>query len=371
MSQPRRILLAITDLQVGGVPLHLLRLTKFLLARGWQVDVVSLQAGGDIEAQLEGVGATVHTCGATHAIDWRVFENLAGKIDELRPDLVHSFLFHANLACRVACQLAGFPRPKLLCEIQTVEIERRWHLWVDRVAHRFSRTTICNSESVMRHLHQRAGIPLDRLTVIPGGVDADGVQRATAIEDESWRAGDDTRLLLWVGRMDPIKGLDTLVDAVGRVSKSHAVKLLLVGDGPLRGSLEAQVAARGLTSVVEFLGQRSDVFRLIRTADLFVFPSRTEGMPNALLEAMAGGLPVVTTDVPGCRDLVTDGVTGRLVPPNDPARLSAAIAEAIDNSEATREMSAKAWHCVDQDHRMSHCHEAYERLYLQVLNPTQ
>lgn len=367
LSRVKRILFVITDLDVGGVPLHLLRLAKFLQSRGWCVHVASLKDGGPVADHLREAGIAVHSCGASHPLDWRVFENLARLLESLRPDLVHSFLFHANLASRLACQLSGFGSERLICEIQTVEIERRWHLWMDRLTHRFCKKMICNSASVMQHLHHRAGISLDHLMVISGGVDVDAVTRAKPVSIEQWKTQADECLILWVGRMDPIKGLDTLVDAVGLVKRERDVKLLLVGDGPERRLLESCVARCGLESTVHFLGRRDDVFGLVRLADLFVFPSRTEGMPNALLEAMAGRLPVITTDVPGCRDLVADGETGRVVRVDDAGALASAIVAAIENPEATQEMSATAWHYVKDHHGIEQCHQAYENFYSQIL----
>ncbi len=363
MPSNKRILFAITDLNVGGVPLHLLRLVRFLKQQGWHINVVSLIAGGDIGERLLAEGISVHSCDAGHALDWRVFERLTQLIDSCSPTVVHSLLFHANLACRLACLLSGFPRSRLICEIQTVEIERRWHLWVDRFLYRLGRTTVCNSGSVRDHLHRCAAIPLDRLCVITGGVDVKSFAEAKPLSTDSWRSHDDEALLLWVGRMDPVKGLDTLVDAVALVAKKRAVQLLLVGDGPQRQSIGVRVSERSLQGSVHFLGLRNDVDRLIQTADLFVFPSRTEGMPNALLEAMAGRLPIITTDVPGCRDLVTDGQTGRLVRVNDPQALANAIDVALTDRDATQKMSDKAWHYVADHHSANRCHSAYEVLY--------
>lgn len=370
MPSRKRILLVITDLEVGGVPLHLLRLARFLNQQDWHVDVVSLSAGGQVGEMLLAEGITVHTCEANHSFDWRVFERLAQLIEAQQPDIVHSLLFHANLASRIACLLGGFPRNRLICEIQTVEIERRWHLWVDRFLHRLCRTTVCNSESVRKHLHDNAGIPNDRLVVIEGGVDVESISSAQPLPTDQWQTSAEDALLLWVGRMDPIKGLDTLVDAVANVARNRAVKLLLVGDGPERTRIQSRVADLSLQQSVRFLGMRNDVHQLIRTADLFVFPSRTEGMPNALLEAMAGRLPIVATDVPGCRDLVTNGKTGRLVKVDDAQALANAIDVALADQQATMEMSVKAWHYVCTHHSATMCHHAYENIYAQARRPS-
>jgi glycosyltransferase involved in cell wall biosynthesis len=353
----------ITDLEVGGVPLHLLRLAAHVRRSGWAVGVVSLKAPGPVGDRLADAGVEVLSCDARGAADARVFVRLAAVIQRFSPDLVHALLFHANVASRVACVLVGFPARRLLCEIQTVEIERTWHLAVDRFTHRRCRFTIGNSPSVLRHLHARARIPMARLRLAPGGVDVAAIEAARPMDREALGVRPNEKLLLWVGRMDPIKGLDTLVAAVDLARRAVPLRLLLVGDGDIKRHIEADVAARGLGELVSLLGRRDDVPRLLQTADLFVFPSRTEGMPNALLEAMAAGLPVVTTDVPGCHDVVTAGETGRLVPPDDAEALAAAIAEAFEEADLTEVMRQAARRLVEGRYRLERCMARYLELY--------
>lgn len=366
-ASPRSILYVITDLDVGGVPLHLLRLASDLHASGWRVAVVSLKAPGPVGDRLVAAGIPVETCNARSPWDWRTVERLAGHLAAFAPDLVHSFLFHANVASRVAALLSGFPRSQLVCEIQTVEIERRWHLAVDRLTHRLGRFTIGNSPSVVEHLHRRAGIPRGRLRCVPGGVDPERFIGADPIPRAALGVPDEAAVLLWVGRMDPVKGLDTLLAAVERLQRERATCLLLAGDGPLRSDLESETARRHLVPCVRFLGRRDDVPRLLASADVFVFPSRTEGLPNAVLEAMAAGTPIVATDVPGNRDLVTDGVTGRLVPVNDASALADAIGMMLHAPAAAREMADRARALVARAYTRGQCHQRYRALYDEIL----
>ncbi len=163
------------------------------------------------------------------------------------------------------------------------------------------------------------GLPI---AMIPNGVDAD---RFTPDETPS-RQG--PVRCVFVGRLVRQKGLDVLLEALGRLPESACLEVTIVGDGPLRRDLTAQAARLGLDRMVRFAGwvSRADMPDLLRRADAFVFPSRDEGMPNALLEAMASGLAVAATRIAGNEELVEEGETGFLVPPDDPASLAVALA---------------------------------------------
>lgn len=361
-----RILHVITDLRTGGVPLHLYRLARHLHERGDQVRVVSLSPPGPVTGLLGQAGVAVGACDAAGWWDARVFPRLAAAIRTFRPQVVHALLFHANLAARVACPLAGVDPRRLICEIQTVEIERRWHLAVDRLTQGGCRLVVGNSPAVIEHLARRAGIARSRLRLIRGGVDAEAIATARPLDRAELGLHPGTPLVLWVGRLDPIKGLDVLLDAVTIARHQHAVQLAIVGDGPLAGELGRAIRAGGLGDVVHLLGARHDVPRLLRTADVFCFPSRTEGLPNALIEAMAAGLPVVTTNAPGCRDLVEHGRTGWLVPVDDARAAGAALVRLLrDPALASRLGAAAAGH-VSRNLSLKQCFENYRALYREV-----
>ncbi len=346
------VLYVITDLEVGGVPLHLLRLACAMRDRGKSVRVVSLARPGPVGEQLASAGIAVGSCRAAGGWDARVFPRLARLIREIRPRVVHAMLFHANFASRIAARLAGFPADRLICEIQTVEIERRWHLLVDRWTHRGCRFTIGNSPSVIAHLAQHARIPADRLRLIRGGIDVERMDAVAPADRAALGLSAEDRVILWAGRLDPIKGVDVLLRAMAllRRTEPRAV-LLLAGDGPIRTELQRQANALNLGENVRFLGMRKDVAALMKCCDVFAFPSRTEGLPNALLEAMACRCAIVTTDAPGCRDLIEHQRTGLVVAPNDEASLASAVARLLgDNSlasalgQAAHRAVTKSWH---------------------------
>ena len=361
------ILYVITDLDVGGVPLHLRRLACAMRNRGFEPQVVSLAGIGPIGERLRKDGIQVDACRACCGWDVRVIFRLARIMRRMNPDIVHSLLFHANLAARLATRRAEVPVDRLLCEIQTVEVERSWHLTLDRWTHRRCRWTIGNSQAVVDHLAIKARIPRQRLKLVPGGIDPAPLREAVPTERSTLGIPDHARIVLWVGRLDPVKGLDVLVRAFETVTKQIDVHLLLAGDGPLRGELNTQIEACSTPDRIHLLGSRDDVPELLRCADAFAFPSRTEGLPNALLEAMAAGCPIVTTDVPGCRDLIRNDDTGLLVPYGDTAALSQALSKLLTRRDTATRLGSNAQQSVSENWHFDRTLDAYESLYRKVL----
>lgn len=313
-SRPITLTYVITDLEVGGVPLHLYRLATRLPRDRFRIRVISLAGEGPIGRRLVEAGVPVFACGARSATDVPALAALHRLLRQDRPDILHAMLFHANTAARIIGPLAGVPAARILCEIQTAECERLWHLAVDNLTCRLCRLEIGNSPSVVEHLRRRAHIPRTRLRCVWGAVDVDAFSQAQPITRAELGLPLDEPVVLWTGRLDPVKGFEEMLGAFARVVRGCPASLLLAGEGPYRPEIERLIARHGLTGRVRLLGARHDISRLLCGADAFLFCSRTEGLPNSVLEAMAARLPIVATSAPGCRDLIQHGVSGLLAP---------------------------------------------------------
>lgn len=178
-------------------------------------------------------------------------------------------------------------------------------------------------------------VPVD---VIPNGVDT-----AAFRPSEPPRMAGPIRLL-FVGRLTRQKGLDVLIQALDKLEPGNGVSLTIVGDGPLMDDLRNQARSLGIADSIEFKGwlSRDLLPDEYRKHDVFVLPSRDEGMPNVLLEAMASGLPAVATDIAGNNELVREGATGLLIPPNDADLLCSALAKLKDNPDLIAKMGKTA-----------------------------
>lgn len=364
-DRPIPVALVITDLDVGGAERALVQLATRLDRRRWDASVITLMAEGPLAAELRAADVPATCLGVDRRRPLAAIRSLRAALAAVRPRLVQSFLFHANVATRLATPRRG--GPWLLGGLRVAERQRHWHLWLDRLTERRACGSVCVSEGVRRFAVDRGRLDPRRLTVIPNGVDLARIDRARPTPRVSLGLSPSDRLVLFVGRLDPQKGLATLLDAWPRVLAAHpAATLLLVGDGPERPRVDAWIAAHP-NARVQPIGPREDVPGLLKTADLLVLPSLWEGMPNAVLEAMAAGLPVVATRVEGTDELVLDGQTGWLVPPGDPPSLSAALLAALADPAEARRRGARGRDRAERRFSLDSSVQAYQSLWAAVL----
>ena len=259
--------------------------------------------------------------------------------------------------------------PWVLCGLRVAEHKKRWHLVVDRLTSVLSTGSVCVSQGVLRFSRDVAMLDPEQLIVIPNGVDLRPFDAAVGIARATLGIPDNAHLALYVGRLDPQKGLVDLLDAAEHViSKRSSWHLVLAGDGPSRPWLLNQLANHEqLGERIHWIGQCGDIPALLATANVLVHASLWEGMPNVVLEAMAAGLPVIGTAVEGTEDLVLPGQTGWLVPPHQPPTLSRALIEAVDSPETCVRYGQAGRLRVERQFAVEKTVAAYERLWAAVL----
>jgi glycosyltransferase involved in cell wall biosynthesis len=332
-STPRSGLLLIvtTGIAFGGAEVQLVELAERLCRRGWRVHIASMLAPTAFLERLAAAGVTVHTLGMRRGIgDPRAVVRLARLVRSLRPDVVHSHMVHANLLARVTRCVA--PMSTLICTAHSIDEGGRLreiaYGLTDRLA---SITTNICAAGVERYIAVGASTT-GRIRHVPNGIDftrfapdpaARAVTRAALGIDE------DTFVWMCTGRMEPVKQHLTLVDAAARLPHASRWQLLHAGSGPLAHEVQARIDSRQLAHRVSLLGLRRDIPALLAAADGFVLSSRVEGLSLALLEAAAVGLPIVTTDVGGCREIVRDGETGWLVHSGDAECTARGLSDAM------------------------------------------
>jgi glycosyltransferase involved in cell wall biosynthesis len=327
------VVLLITELSYGGTPRTVQRLALGLAQRGRRVQVGSLFSAVDIAAELQAAGVPVVGFGIERRGVAAATRDLLRFLRTTSPAVLHTFNFHANLLGRVVGAVLRL-RGIVASERSVESAKARWRVGCDRATWRLAHRWTVNAAAVADVLRTRERIDAGRIDIIPTGIDL--ACFGARPRDRAFRAShgvaDADHLSVCVGRLDRYKGHDNLLEAFAGLSRERPrARLLLVGDGRFRDALSVRARDAGLADRIHFSGSLGDVRPALAAADVFVQASDEEGLPGAVLEAMAMGLPVVATDVGGTREAVNDGVTGILVPARDPAALAVAVKRLIDD----------------------------------------
>ena len=363
--QPIRVCQLITELRPGGAERCVYDLATRLDRERFDVQVVALR-GGSVADDLTAAGVKVTVLGV--GCKWSPMvvgklRSLARLLQRERIGLLHTHLFHADLAGRLAGRRAGVARL-----VHTVHVaERRFRPWQFAFAKWTSGRcdrVIAVSQSVKDWHCARSGLGDDRYMVIPNGVDtqvfspnAESRQRLR----RQWGIAADDVVAVFVGRLDRQKGVDVLLKAAGQfLTATPNAALLIAGDGPMRQKVHRCCKADGGARYVGFV---NDVPALLSAADMFVLPSRWEGWPLALGEAMSMGLPAIGADAAGIRDVITHGQTGLLVPAEDAAALASAMGQLAGDRELRQRIGAAGQQRVITDYSIDKYVGAHAAVY--------
>jgi len=339
-----RIAQLITSLRPAGAERGLYELSRRLNRDRFDVQVVALQ-GGPVAQWLEDAGIGVTVLGVRGKWDVLKLPRLGELLRRERIDLLHTHLFHADLAGRLATELASVRH--LVHTVWTAEGRfRPWQFAFARFLAEGCDRIVCVSESVRAHHGARSGLPERCYTVIPWGIDTEAFSRDGASRRQlrkKWQVPRGRVLAAFVGRLESYKGIQTLLGAMSHLGgRGEAIDLVIAGDGPLRPAVETFIAHGEGGAQTRWLGHVDDVRGVLSAADVFVMPSFWEGWPLAMGEAMSAALPAVGTDVPGIRDLLVDGQTGLLIAPRDPVALAEALRRLADDRDLRQRLGRGA-----------------------------
>lgn len=312
-----RLACCITELDRGGAELALCEIAIRLKRRGFEPVVYSLRARPKDETAscvslLEEAGIPVRFLDITGACSLvRGGVRLLREFRKQKPHAALSFLFHANMLARFAAKAAGIKR--VYCGIRVAERQARWHLRLDRMSRFLVSRYICVSESVREFTRDFGGIPENKLLVIPNGIDANRYPAKEKYDFQPFESIPGSRKAVFLGRIHRQKGVDWLLDTAATwLRELPEWELLLIGGGTVtRGEdvfvqecYEKRDALGDLSARIHFTGWRAEVPEILTAADLLVLPSRWEGMPNVVLQAMACGRPVLASRVEGIAEVL-------------------------------------------------------------------
>lgn len=345
MDSRLRVLMFTPHLGGGGAERHMVRVANALDRRTFSVSFVVLRGGGAFEKDL---AADV----PVHILNTRMrgaVPGLARAIRDQGPDVVFSTMEHANCTAIAAANLAR-PRPSVVIGVQ-VAVTRELRSDVN-VAKRALRLLVpVLYPRADRVVALSRGVRDDLLTWVPrlaartqviynAGIDDTVARRAQESVSVPEAPPGESPVVVAVGRLTVQKGFTHLLDAMARVRTRVPARLWILGEGPLRGELEAKARALGIDEQVWFPGFVANPYAYMRHADVFALSSEWEGFANVITEAMEVGLPVVSTDCPyGPGEIIRSEAEGILVPTHDPAAMAVALERVLTDATLRRALS--------------------------------
>src|SRR5712691_3569712 len=355
---------------IGGISTHVYHLSKSLVRKGNTVHVLTFDfPNTQLQEVVDGVRISRVESSSVSKTDFLLWiysmnslmiergkELLRGEMF----DLVHA---HDWMVGRAALELNKSSGIPLVTTVHATEIGRRAGLYNDyqRTIHeieqlliQYSEQVICCSQYMLRHIKVNFGVPPNRISIVPNAVD---ISRFSSETNDGRELGQKLglgartteRVVLYVGRLVEEKGLHTLIGAFEMLNQDNVgATLIIAGEGPIKEDLAAEVRKRGLEEVIHIVGfvDEATLIALYRSSNIFVLPSVYEPFGIVVLEAMAGRIPVVVSDVGGLSEIVEHGVTGLKAQPRDPASFAFSIRRLLEQRPLARELTQNAYRMV-------------------------
>ncbi len=383
-----KILLINTQMEFGGAQKAMLQLANGLILRGHKVTVATMYDKGNfiplfeekygvniINLQMKKVGGRnpfvqIH----------RSFNGLINLYLLMRRegfDVVQTFTHYSNILVPPLGALAHC-KAVITSERSSLIGDHGWVRLLDKIVTNSGmvKKMVAVSEATRQYCNEQMGIKMEKSTAILNGIDIDSL--ATGGRNSNGWSNDlrkelgiheNSLITSVVGRLHRQKGHEVLIKAVSRiVNKTSKIQVLFVGDGPLKEELQNMIAEYRLQKTILLLGNRIDINDILGISDVFVLPSLWEGLPNAILEAMAAKLPVIATDVGGTKEVVVDGKTGLLVPPGDVDSLEKCLYWMIQDAEKREEMGKVGYQRILDNFTLKINIDKFESLYLDTLH---
>ncbi len=381
MSGPVPIIYCIGTLGIGGAERHLVQVVGRLNRSLWIPHVFAISEGGPLEEELRALGVQVQIFNYEGI---RVRRFLPGTLRPLwelqraivavKPAIVHSYLYWANVVGSLAASAAGVPVVISARRGLGEDKEKQWYYQpLENLVNRFADAITVNSQGVLHDVYKRERHVDGKLYLIYNGVEWDQFARPVrnpAVLKRNLGIPPNAVVVGCVANLILYKGHHDLLEAAAKVLRViPTLYLVMVGrDGGALESLRDHARALGIADRIRWLGTRTDIADLLHTFDVQVLPSHQEGFSNVILEGMSAARPLVVTDVGGNAEAVVDGQTGLIVPPRQPERLAGAILELLQDSERAISMGRNGQERVRSTFSMAAMMNGLEELYAGLIN---
>jgi glycosyltransferase involved in cell wall biosynthesis len=360
--EPLPIAIVMRTFEPGGTERQMIELIRRLDRARWRVHVACFLAQGGWFGRVVDSAASVTEFPVRSLLRVDTFDHVrtfAHWCREHRIVVVQTTEMPSNVFALPAAALAGVPvRVGARREINPNKTVAG--IALQRAAYACATNVVANSQAAANRL-RREHVPARKIAVVPNGLDVSPFRARTPRPRP--------RRVVVVANLRPEKRHDVLIDAAPRILQHFPdAQFHIVGDGPERARLEAQAAVRGVSGAIVFFGHQPDVPRRLDQADIFVLPSRSEGFPNAVLEAMAAGLPVVASDIEALRELIEHERTGLLVPSGAPGILADTVCRLMGDATLASRLGAHAAADARARYSFDRMVAAFESLYLAELS---
>ena len=368
--------MAVGDLWAGAEVQLKVLLSKLAQKPELNLSVILFNEGR-LGKEIEGLGIPVTVFPETEWGSPKIFLELVREFKKSKVQIIHTHKYKDTILAAPAAKLCGIPHI-----VRTVHglsepfeglqaFKMSLYETIERIVHRYCVETIIGVSSQIERKYKVEG-QVSRVTCIRNGIDLEG----KSVQTDRWRTRKDlgvdtgTCLIGTVGRLTPVKGIPYLLKAARILLRQGAnVKLLVVGDGSIRLDLVTQTRDLGISENVVFLGHREDTDELLQALDIFVLPSLSEGIPMALLEAMAATRAVVASRVGGIPEIVEDGFEGFLVEPMDVDGLAERCRRLIESPDIARKMGEQARRRVERDFSATAMADRVASVYNELVIP--
>lgn len=370
----KKILHLITGLEIGGAEMMLLK-TLPRLQGDFDNRVCCIMGRGPMGEQLEKSGVPVYYLELKNIFDFGVIWRFRKVIRDFQPDLLVTYLIHADLFGRVFGRIFGIKT--IVCSVRVKLVQPKYLLLLlfDGFTSFLVSHYHFNSQAVADMYHRYFLLSKNKATVIPNGLEIDKYQITINKEKKRKEINipENTTVIGCIGRLEKQKGQIYLIQALSLLPDSvkNNISLLFIGDGSDRTKLETLSKDLKLEKNVLFLGRRKDVPELLQIIDIFVLPSLYEGMSNAIMEAMASGKPIIATDIPENRELIQNNSSGILIPPENSKALTDAIELIISDKILKVSLEKKARKTAEEKFDINGILEKIKTLYLSQLPETK
>lgn len=377
-----KILFVIGSLDVGGAEMHLFQLLPRLKERNWDIELFCLNKPGVLANELSKMGVKIHYSPFEYRTGssflYRVFRILTAFLSlwvlllRKRFKIVHFFLPTAYLMGAI-CSILTFTKFKIMSRrsLNLYQYSHPFLFKVEKKLHYFMDGILGNSEAVIAQLADE-GVSNSKLHLIYNGVDLSRFKNAKSRTDirESLSIPESALVFAIVANILPYKGHGALLQALAKASPQLPKPwyLLVIGrDDGIASVLKQQAQEYNISDSIKWLGSRSDVPDLLVSADIGILSSLEEGFSNAILECMASGLPMIVTDVGGNKEAVLNGITGIVVPPNEPTELADAIVYLANNADKRTQYALASKERINSEFSMDVCVSKYDLFYTNLI----